>query len=251
MSQTHLTLTPVDGPTSLKDHAYRRIKDAILTLQLTPGAPLVEAELAEQLGISKTPVRDALLELRREGLVTKIPYSGTFVSEITATDICEIVQVRAVLEGRAAYFATPGLNDDELKHLGDLIAKELEALAAGQVERASQCNAAFHHVILSKVSNRRLVTLVENFEDQMRRIRARSIQLSGRLKKSAEEHSRVLEALRARDAARAEEQFRIHILSVLDDLTAEGTQIATTNAPLAPIHPALAASQDISHKEAE
>lgn len=237
MSQTHLTLTPVDGPTSLKDHAYRRIKDAILTLQLRPGAPLVEAELAEQLGISKTPVRDALLELRREGLVTKIPYSGTFVSEITATDICEIVQVRAVLEGRAAYYATAALNDDELKELEDLINRELDALAAGEIERAAQFNAAFHQVILSRVSNRRLVALVENFEDQMRRIRARTSHLTGRLKKSAEEHRRVLEALRARDADRAEEQFRIHILSVLDDLTAESAPISANHAPLAPIQP--------------
>ncbi|RIK34323.1 MAG: hypothetical protein DCC52_00995 [Chloroflexi bacterium] len=194
MSQT-LTLSPLDGPTSLKDHAYQRIKDAILNLQLKPGAPLVEADLAEQLGVSKTPVRDALLELRREGLVTKIPYSGTFVSEITGKDIREIIQIRAVLEGLAARLATPHLSDAALEYLGGLID--------------------------------RLVALAENFEDQLQRFRTLSSQLKGRLKKSAEEHRRVLLALCARDADRVEELFREHLLSVLDDLTNE--EIPITN----------------------
>ena len=107
MALSALSITPIDGPNSLKDRAYHRIKAAILNLELKPGDPLVEGELAERLGISKTPVRDALTELRREGLVTKIPYSGTCVSEITQQDIRDIIQIRGVLEALAARLATP------------------------------------------------------------------------------------------------------------------------------------------------
>ncbi len=225
MQSSNPIIAPLNGPTSLKDHAYQRIKDAILNLQLKPGAPLVEAELAERLGISKTPVRDALLELRREGLVTKIPYSGTFVSEITAQDIREIIQVRAVLEGLAARLATSILSESDLEYLESLIDRELEAIDAGNIELATQLNGRFHEIILAQVENKRLVALAENFENQLQRFRILSSHLNGRLRKSAEEHRHVLVALRARDADNAEALFRKHLLSVLDDLTTEELQI--------------------------
>jgi DNA-binding GntR family transcriptional regulator len=224
MPSSALSITPLDGPSSLKDHAYRRIKTAILDLKLKPGDVLIEGELAERLGISKTPVRDALTELRREGLVTKIPYSGTFVSKITPQDICDIIQIRAVLEALAARLATPLLTEAELQKLGDLITFEVDAIDAGNIEFASQCNGEFHDVIIHKVQNQRLVSILENIEDQMKRIRALSSQLQGRLHKSAEEHRLVLAALEERDPDKAEEMLRAHMLSVLMDLSREGVQ---------------------------
>jgi DNA-binding GntR family transcriptional regulator len=224
MPTSALSITPLNEPSSLKDHAYRRIKTAILNLELKPGEALIEGELAERLGISKTPVRDALTELRREGLVTKIPYSGTFVSEITPQDIRDIIQIRAVLEALAARLATPLLTEAELQKLADLITCELDAIGAGNIEFASQCNGEFHDVIIHKVKNQRLVSILENIGDQMKRIRALSSQLQGRLHKSAEEHTLVLAALRDRDPDKAEEMLRVHMLSVLADLSREGVQ---------------------------
>jgi DNA-binding GntR family transcriptional regulator len=224
MPNSAFSITPINGPSSLKDHAYRRIKTAILNLELKPGDALIEGELAERLGISKTPVRDALTELRREGLVTKIPYSGTFVSEITPQDIRDIIQIRTVLESLAARLATPLLTEAELQKLADLITFELDAIGAGNIEFASQCNGEFHDVIIHKVQNQRLVSILENIGDQMKRIRALSSQLQGRLHKSAEEHNLVLAALRDRDPDKAEEMLRVHMLSVLMDLSREGVQ---------------------------
>ncbi len=224
MPSSALSITPLDEPSSLKDHAYRRIKTAILNLELKPGEALIEGDLAERLRISKTPVRDALTELRREGLVTKIPYSGTFVSEITPQDICDIIQIRAVLEALAARLATPLLTEAELQQLADLITLELDAIGAGNIEFASQCNGEFHEIIIHQVQNRRLVSILENIGDQMKRIRALSSQLQGRLRKSAQEHSLVLAALQDRDPDKAEEMLRVHMLSVLMDLSREGVQ---------------------------
>jgi DNA-binding GntR family transcriptional regulator len=224
MPNSAFSITPINGPSSLKDHAYRRIKTAILNLELKPGEALIEGELAERLGISKTPVRDALTELRREGLVTKIPYSGTFVSEITPQDIRDIIQIRTVLESLAARVATPLLTEAELQKLADLITFELDAIGEGNIEFASQCNGEFHDVIIHKVQNQRLVSILENIGDQMKRIRALSSQLQGRLHKSAEEHTLVLAALRDRDPDKAEEMLRVHMLSVLMDLSREGVE---------------------------
>jgi DNA-binding GntR family transcriptional regulator len=222
MTLPALSITPIDGPNSLKDRAYHRIKTAILNLELKPGDPLIEGELAKRLGISKTPVRDALTELRREGLVTKIPYSGTCVSEITPQDIRDIIQLRGVLEALAARLATPLLTEAELEQLAELITCELEAIGAGNIGLATRCNGEFHDVIIHKVQNRRLGAILENIEDQMKRIRVLSSQLQGRLRKSAQEHELVLAALRDRDPDRAEEMLRAHMLSVLIDLSREG-----------------------------
>ncbi len=222
-----LKIAPLEGPSSLKEHAYRRIKEAILSFELKPGELLVESELGERLGTSKTPVRDALTELRREGLVVKIPYSGTFVSIITARDICEIIEIRAVLEGLAARLATPLLSELELDELEQLIHSELDALADGNIELASQCNGKFHSLVIRKVPNQRLVSIVENFEDQLQRFRTLSSQLKDRLRKSAEEHRTVLAAFRERDAWKAEQAFRDHLLSVLEDLSKDGLETVT------------------------
>jgi DNA-binding GntR family transcriptional regulator len=222
MPSSVLSKESYSGPISLTNHAYRRIKTAILSLELKPGEALIEGELAERLGISKTPVRDALTELRREGLVTKIPYSGTFVSKITPQDICDIMQIRARLEALAARLATPLLTEAELQELTDLITSELDAIAAGNTEFASKCNGEFHDVIIHKVQNQRLVSILENIGDQMKRIRALSSQLQGRLRKSAQEHELVLAALRDRDPDKAEEMLHMHMLSVLADLSREG-----------------------------
>ena len=90
---------------TLTERVYSSVKEAILSLNLKPGSPLVEDELAGQLGTSKTPVRDALLALERDGLVTKIPYKGTYVSELTEDDAVEIFQLRSALEGLASRLA--------------------------------------------------------------------------------------------------------------------------------------------------
>ena len=106
MSASH-QLGRVSDSVSLKDKAHAAIKDAILSFKLEPGAPLVETQLAEELGISKTPVRAALEELEREGFVTRILFKGTYVTEVTVKDLVEIFQLRAVLEGLATHLATP------------------------------------------------------------------------------------------------------------------------------------------------
>jgi DNA-binding GntR family transcriptional regulator len=215
-------LPKVSEPVSLKDKAYNVIKSAILSLKLKPGDPLVESDLAQQLGISKTPVRDALLELEREGFVTKILFKGTYVTEVTLRDVREVFQVRAVLEGLAARLAAPLLSAEELEEAEKIIVAAEAALAESDIVLCSEHGKRFHRLIINKADNQRLQTIILNLDDHLQRFRLLSDQINGRLNKSLKEHRKVLEALRRRDPIAAEEVMQGHLSSVLQDLSEEG-----------------------------
>ncbi len=205
---------------SLKDRAYTAIKNAILTLTLEPGSSLIETDLAQDLGISKTPVRDALLALEQEGFVTRVPFKGTYVTEITHTDLVEIFQLRAVLEGLAAHQSTLLFSQDELDQIETKLGESEAALAEGDLGLCSRLGQTIHAAIINQAENRRLVSITRNLDDHLRRFRAMSDQLTGRPHKSIREHRRILAALRQRDPDAAERAMRGHLFSVLDDLTA-------------------------------
>lgn len=214
-------LEKVSAPLSLKDRAYAAIKEAILSLRLQPGTPLVETELARQLGISKTPVRDALQELEREGLVTRILFKGTYVTEVSARDAEEIFQLRAVLEGLAARLATPRLTPEDLARARQLLDAADEARQQGDLSLCSRLGAQFHRLIIEKSTNQRLFPILDNLEDHTRRLRMLSDRIYGRLEKSSGEHRRILEALEQGNPLAAEQAVRDHLHSVLHDLSSE------------------------------
>ena len=215
-------LPRVAEPVSLKDKAYKAIKSAILSLKLKPGDPLVESDLAQQLGISKTPVRDALLELEREGFVTKVLFKGTYVAEITLKDVREVFQVRAVLEGLAARLAAPFFSAKDLEEGEKIITAAEAALAEGDIVLCSEHGRRFHRLIINKADNQRLQTIILNLDDHLQRFRLLSDQINGRLNKSLKEHRKILEALGRKDPLAAEETARGHLFSVLQDLSEEG-----------------------------
>jgi DNA-binding GntR family transcriptional regulator len=212
-------LPKVADPVSLKDKAYNTIKSAILSLKFKPGDPLVENDLAQQLGISKTPVRDALLELEREGFVTKVLFKGTYVTEITLKDVREVFQLRAVLEGLAARLAAPLFSAEELEEVEKALTTAEAALAEENLALCSERGKRLHDAIINKADNQRLTLIIRNLDDHVQRFRLLSDQISGRLDKSVKEHRRVLEALRQQDPTTAEQAMRNHLFSVLQDLS--------------------------------
>jgi DNA-binding GntR family transcriptional regulator len=216
-----LRLEKVAAPISLKDQAYLAIKRAILSLKLKPGEALVESDLAQQLGISKTPVRTALHELEREGLVTKVLYKGTYVTEVTLRDIQELFQLRAVLEGLAARLAAPAFDESELAQAREVLRLMEAALNMQEKDLASQYGKQFHDLILQQADNHRLQLIVHNLDDHLQRFRLLSDQISGRLQKSLTEHKGVLEALEQRDPDLAEQRIKEHLHSVLEGLSTE------------------------------
>jgi len=219
MSSSSYQLEKVDTVLSLKDRAYAAIKDAILSLKLEPGSLLVEGDLAQQLGVSKTPVRDALQELEREGFVTRILFKGTYVTDVTMRDMTEVFQLRSVLEGLAACLATPLFSTQELDQIDQYLTAAEKALAEGNVALCSEQGQKLHNAIIDKTDNQRLALIIHNLDEHVQRFRVLSDQISGRLNKSVKEHQQVLAALRQRDPATAEQAMRGHLSSVLQDLS--------------------------------
>jgi DNA-binding GntR family transcriptional regulator len=214
-------LKRVGAVLSLKDVAYSAIKDAILSFELEPGTPLVEHDLAQQLGVSKTPVRDALQELEREGFVVRIPFKGTYITDVTMVDMAEIFQLRAVLEGLAARLAAPHLSPEDLAAIQDNHRTAQALLRQGDLAACSQWGKKLHDAIINKAEdhNQRLVQIIRNLDDHMVRLRFLSDRVQGRLHTSVAEHQRVVNALKGGDAAAAEQAMRIHLFSVLKDLS--------------------------------
>jgi DNA-binding GntR family transcriptional regulator len=218
------TLGRVDTAQPLKVKAYAAIKDAILTVRLEPGMPLVESDLAQQLGISKTPIRDALQELEREGFVTRALYKGAQVTDVTVKDIVEVFQLRAVLEGFAARLVAPLFLDEELDRISGVLSSAEAALEAGDRRLCSAEGRKLHFAIIDKAEadNLRLASIIRNLDDHVLRFRILSDRISGRLDKSVVEHRRVLDALYRRDPLAAEQAMRDHLFSVQHDLAASG-----------------------------
>jgi DNA-binding GntR family transcriptional regulator len=216
MSNTIFQLPQVNVSMTLTERVYETIKEAILDLKFKPGSPLVEDDLARQLGTSKTPVRDAFLALERDGLVTKIPYKGTYVSKVSLRDATEIFELRAVLEGLAVRLAGPALSHNDLDLAKRILDDSEAALTRGDAAATSLLGAKFHRIMHERAHNRRLIPILEKLEDQLRRLRLMSDQGAGRLQKSIAEHRQILAALRAGDAASAEGAMRIHLESVLN-----------------------------------
>jgi DNA-binding GntR family transcriptional regulator len=224
-------LKPVRDIRTLTERAYATIKEAILSLELEPGTPLVEDELTDLLRISKTPIRDALLALERDGLVVKIPYKGTYVAEITEQDAREIFELRAVLEGLAGRLATDSFTAVELDQAEALLNAYDEALAAGKSAEAIAHGERFHQLILNRAPNQRLLAILRTLDDQLNLLRILSSRLAKRLDKSASEHRRILSALREGDAELVEAAFRDHHHSVLNDLVQSGMTLSPKASP--------------------
>jgi DNA-binding GntR family transcriptional regulator len=161
------TLSPINSPVSLEKFAYESIKGAIISFRLKPSANLVESELAHQLAISKTPVRDALLRLEKEGFIAKIPYTGYYVTNISPKSVEDIFQIRAVLEGLATRLAIPNFQEADFTKAEQIVQSHFEAAAADDILTASKLNRLFHNMLINRSNNERLIQILANIDDHI------------------------------------------------------------------------------------
>lgn len=201
---------------SLGNQAYQELKNIILERQIPPGGKLNEGELAAALGISRTPVREAINRLEKEGLVEIFPQRGAFVVQFSEKDICELFLIRENLEGLAAYLAAGEMDDKNLAKLESFIQGFKEPFSEKDVKRYAREDFKFHQTIVLLSGARRLINLVSTLHDYIRIFRLTTVGLSARMKTSLEEHQRLIEAFRKKDAGEAERRMREHIRQVRD-----------------------------------
>jgi DNA-binding GntR family transcriptional regulator len=193
--------------TSQGREVYDRLLDEIATGRLRPNARLTETEIAQRLGISRTPVREALRALEADGLVTHVPRVGAAVRALDHAEVMELYEMRTVLEGTAARLAARAASDIELAELGAILAE----MAAAQGARLSELNRQFHGALLAAARNRFLTRSMEGLRRTQLILGATTLADPERRAAAEAEHGRVMAALRARDGPAAEAAMRAHI----------------------------------------
>lgn len=192
--------------------AYRRLLDEIRSGALAPGTRLRETDLATRLGISRTPVREAIRQLETDGLVIHLPRQGATIRSLDHAEVVELYEMRAVLEGTAARLAARAASDIELAELAALNA-ELAAVPAGP--QARELNRQFHRTLLDAARNRFLLKSMSALQKTLLILGPSTLVDPSRAVAAAAEHADVLAALLARDGIRAEAAIRAHIHAAL------------------------------------
>lgn len=207
-----MELEPLGNSVSTTSRAYHAIKDGIISLRLPPGMALKERTIAEQLGISKTPVREALLMLQREGWVEALNYRGAIVASLTLRDILDVLEIREALEGLAVRYAAKHFTRSQIAELDAIVMKGLDDDEAIAIESIS----SFHEYLVANMENERLKVMLANLADHNRRFRKLSVQLPGSIEHSTQEHIAILQAIKARDEHVAEMILRQHLRSLAE-----------------------------------
>jgi len=222
VAATHIKLRPVRTSLALKDQVYRALKSAVTSMDIYAGseaAKLDERRLAEELGVSRTPIREALSRLEQEGLVATVPRRGAFVVRKTKAEILEMVYAWAALESMAARLATERASDEEIGRLrklfGDLGGPDS---ATAQIDEYSDTNVKFHQAIIALSKNQVLQALAETLFVHMRAIRAKTITERDRASRSIIDHMHIIEAIERRDTDLAERLVREHTLGLAEHI---------------------------------
>ncbi len=195
----------------LRDVVFNTLRQAILTGDLKPGERLMEINLANRLGVSRTPIREAIRKLELEGLVTMIPRRGAEVAQITEKDLKDVLEVRRDLDALSVELACDRISEEELKALEEACGAFEAATKTRDPKKIAQADVALHDIILKATANSRLVSLVNNLAEQMYRYRFEYIKDESSHPQLIEEHRIIYSSIRNKDKETAARTARLHI----------------------------------------
>src|SRR5512139_789560 len=196
---------------SLREEVYDSLKKSILHGKLTAGQRLIEEQLAHQVGISRTPVREAFHKLERDELVTRLPKGGFAVRKFTKEDVEEIFGIRSALESYAAYLATLHMAPDKISVLEDKLKESEDALEKGDTDKAVQLNTEFHDLLYKSCKSKKLVEMINTFRDYFYRYRSALLHIQDGISSSTKDHRMMLEAMKKKNPRLAERLVRKHL----------------------------------------
>src|SRR4249919_350240 len=212
-------VAPIANPASFKNRAYAALKEVIVSLDVYRNRSdirLDERRLAQDFGISRTPVREAMAQLEREGFVRSVPRRGIYVVRKSRQEVIEMITAWAALEGMAARLITQNATTDEIAALREMFATFENGEARAHLDEYSEANIEFHQTIIRMSKNGVLIDLAENLFTHMRMIRRKTIGEQDRVDRSIRDHMNIIEALEARDTERAEDLVRNHALGLAE-----------------------------------
>ncbi len=195
----------------LRDVVFNTLREAILKGELKPGERLMEIQLAEKLGVSRTPIREAIRKLELEGLVIMIPRKGAEVAKISEKSLRNVLEVRCSLEELAAELACQRMSDEQFDEMEEAEETFKESVARGDIIEIAENDEHFHDLMYEGTDNDRLVSILNNLREQMYRYRLEYIKDEGKRQVLIAEHEAILKALKGRKVDEAKEAVRTHI----------------------------------------
>ncbi len=196
---------------SLREEVYDSLKKSILHGKLNGGQRLIEEQLAHQIGISRTPVREAFHKLERDELVTRLPKGGFAVRDFTKEDVEEIFGIRSALESYAAYLATLYISTEKISNLEKKIEETEKALRSGDEDKVIHLHTEFHDLLYKSCKSDKLIEMINNFRDYFYRYRPALLRTEKTIRVSIEDHRRMLEAMKKKNPRLVERLVRKHL----------------------------------------
>jgi len=212
-----LALQPINAGISLRDQAYIKLRQAIAEADIYGSREeirLDEKDLTEALGVSRTPIREAMTFLEQEGFLRTVPRRGVYILRKTKQEIVEMIQMWAALESMAARLATVRATDEEIAQLRHMFDNFRDDTPATHIEEYSEANIEFHQAIVQLAKSQIIFDTIRNIFVHVRAIRKMTISQSDRASRSIVDHMRIIEALEARDTELVERLVRDHSLDL-------------------------------------
>lgn len=206
-------LTPIklDSYQPLREAVCESLREAIRSGLLPPGARLMEIQVAEELGVSRTPVREAVRKLEQEGYVIMMPRRGTYVASMSIRDVNEIFEIRTALESLSNGLAAERITAEELEKLQRLLVMIGGFMKEGNIEKIVETDIEFHDLLYQAARNARLVGIISNLREQLTRFRTLSMSYPGRLEATLDEHRTMVEAIANGDVRAAKRAAERHM----------------------------------------
>lgn len=207
---------------SMGSRVFHAIREDILNGKYEANEELKEKAIGDELGVSRTPVREALRQLELEGLVYIIPNRGAFVEGVSLKDLKEIYEIRTLLEGLCARWAAEKIKKEQIDALEETIFLTEFHRSKGNLDQVVEQDNRFHQILYDACDSKELTRVLKDYHHYLQRIRRVSLGDENRARASAMEHRRITEALIARDPTAAEESAREHIRNTISNMNRIG-----------------------------
>ncbi|MBQ2936741.1 MAG: GntR family transcriptional regulator [Lachnospiraceae bacterium] len=207
---------------SLRGRVFNKLREDILSGKYQEHEELKEVAIGEELGVSRTPVREAFRQLELEGLIQIVPNKGAYVTGITAKDVKDIYMIRSYLEGMCAKLVTEKITDEQLDELEENVYLASYHASKGHMEQMAELDNRFHHILYEACDSKMLQKLLQDFHEYVMRIRKKTLSTKERGIASNEEHKQIMEAIKQRNADEAERLANLHMNNAYENMVKNG-----------------------------
>ncbi len=219
---------------SLRGRVFHRLREDILSGKYSENEELKEVTIGEELGVSRTPVREAFRQLELEGLIQIVPNKGAYVTGITEKDVKDIYMIRSLLEGLCARWATEHITLEQMEEMEENVYLSKFHAQKGHYEQLAALDNRFHEIMYEACNSKMLEHQLKDFHDYVLRVRKKTLANVKRGTKSNEEHEQIMEAIKAKDADRAEALANRHMINAYENMVTNGLHEAYHNREVSP-----------------